>query len=254
MDERCCGNCKFALPGHDMPEGTFFCANHPDSLGEPRLVPSCACCCRFEVKPKPVDRPEVSQPPDGKTKLIPLTKGKVAMVDAADFERLSQFRWHAIKVGPNYYACRKDKGSSVLMHREIMQPPEGMVVDHMKFNSLNNKRENLRVCTQAENRYNTRPYGRKSPFKGVTPKGDKWEAKIKHRGKTEHLGTFDDPAQAARVRDRMAIKLFGEYAWLNFPEELRVVKVSGTIRLQIRPRGRLSKVRRRRLGRRTEGG
>jgi hypothetical protein len=216
-----------------MPEGTFFCANHPDALGEPKLVHCRQCCCgRFEAKPKPVDRPEVTQPADGKTKLIPLTKGKVALVDAADFERLRRFKWHAIKVGPNYYACRKENGRSILMHREIMQPPEGMVVDHAKYNSLNNKRENLRVCTQAQNRYNTRHYGRKCPYKGVTPRGDQWEGQIKHKGVTHRLGLYDNPAEAARARDRKAIELFGEYAWLNFPDELRIVYLSGTIRLR----------------------
>lgn len=246
MDERCCGVCKFALPAHDAPQGTFFCACHPQTPGEPRLVRRDAYCCRFEAKPKPVDRPEVVQPADGKTKLIPLTKGKVAMVDAADFESLCRFKWHAIKAGPNYYACRKDKCRSILMHREIMQPPEGMVVDHKKPPTLNNRRENLRVCTQAQNRYNTRHYGNKSEFKGVTPKGDKWEARIKHKGVTQHLGIYDDPAQAARVWDRKAVELYGEFAWLNFPDEIRgrIICLKGTIRLHACVWGKLTKVRR----------
>jgi len=248
MDEHCCGNCKFALAGHDLPEGTFVCVCHPEAEGEPKLMKSEGRCGRFEAKPKPVDRPEVVQPEDGKTKLIPLTKGKVAMVDPEDFERLNQFKWHAIKVGPNYYACSRKNGRTILMHREIMQPPAGMVVDHKKAPTLNNHRANLRVCTQAQNRYNTRPYGRRSPYKGVTPRGDKWEAKIKHRGVTQVLGIFDDPAQAARVRDRKAIQLCGEYAWLNFPNEFRFVDLKGTIHLRSCVRGYLS-VQRRTRGR-----
>jgi len=248
MDERCCANCKFALPAHDAPEGSFFCASHPATPGEPRLVRCDACCCRFEARPKPVDRPEVVQPEDGRIKLIPLTKGKVAMVDAADFEPLSRFKWHAIKVGPNYYACSRKNGRTILMHREIMQPPKGMVVDHKKPPTLNNCRENLRVCTQAQNRYNTRHYGEKSPYKGVTPRGDKWEAQIKHKGVTQRLGIYDDPAEAARVRDRKAVELFGEFAWLNFPDEVRgrIIRLQGTIRLHACAWGRLTKVRRRR--------
>jgi len=54
------------------------------------------------------------------------------------------------------------------------EAPEGMVVDHKKAPTLNNHRENLRICTQAQNRYNTRHYGHKSPYKGVFPEGDKW--------------------------------------------------------------------------------
>ncbi len=256
MSDRCCANCKFALPGHDLPEGTFICVCHPDCEGEPKLMKDCACCVRFEARPEPVDRPEVVQPADGKTKLIPLTKGKAALVDVGDFERLCTFKWHAIKVGPNYYACSRKNGRTILMHREIMQPPAGMVVDHRKPPTTNNRRSNLRVCTQAQNRYNTRPYGKKSPFKGVTPKGDKWEAKIKHRGVTEHLGIFDDPAEAARVRDRKAIELFGEYAWLNFPDEarVRIVSLSGSIHVRSAVWGRLATRRnpgRRRRRRRT---
>ncbi len=251
-------NCKFALPGHDLPEGTFICVCHPDCEGEPKLMKDCACCCRFEARPKPVDRPEVVQPADGKTKLIPLTKGKAALVDVGDFERLGRFKWHAIKVGPNYYACSRKNGKTILMHREIMQPPEGMVVDHRKAPTLNNRRSNLRVCTQAQNRYNTKHYGKKSPYKGVTPKGDKWEAKIKHRGVTHLSGSTTIRPRRPASRDRKAIKLFGEYAWLNFPDEVkvRIVSFSGRIHLRSCVWGRavIRKSRRaRRRGRRAEG-
>jgi len=242
MDERCCGNCKFALPGHDLPAGTFVCVSHPEAPGEPKLVPCQGCCRRFAAQPKPVDRPEVVQPEDGKTKLIPLTRGKVAMVDAADFEWLSRFKWHAVKAGSNYYACRKEGGKDILMHRQIMQPPEGMVVDHKEPPTLNNHRENLRVCTQAQNRYNTRHFGRQSEFKGVRPHGDKWEGRINHKGVKYRLGLYDDPAEAARARDRKAAELCGEYAWLNFPNEIkgRIIFLKGTIRLRSCLRGRLT--------------
>ena len=64
------------------------------------------------------------------------------------------------------------------------------------------------------------PRGKRSRFKGVYPDGDKWYAMIKHQGVTYYLGTFDDEVEAAKARDRKAYELEGEYAYLNFPDEI----------------------------------
>ena len=104
------------------------------------------------------------------------------------------------------------------MHRLLMAPPKGMLVDHIDGNGLNNRRANLRLCTRSQNRRNTRPQNASSAFLGVIRRGDKYLAKITHAGRTEHLGTFTDEEQAARTRDRRAKELFGEFAWLNFPD------------------------------------
>ena len=96
-----------------------------------------------------------------------------------------------------------------------------MEVDHKDLDGLNNRQDNLRNCTQEQNEYNKGPRGRKSRFKGVYPRGDKWYAMIKHKGIVYYLGTFDDEVEAAKARDRKAYELEGEYAYLNFPEEIR---------------------------------
>ena len=75
----------------------------------------------------------------------------------------------------------------------------------------------MRNCTPQQNEHNKPPRGR-SPYKGVYPQGDKWQAAIKHNGRTHYLGTFTDPIQAAHARDQEAKKLQGPYAYLNFPE------------------------------------
>jgi len=107
----------------------------------------------------------------------------------------------------------------MLMHRMIMQPPEGMVVDHINGNGLDNRRCNLRICTQEQNARNNAPKGNgASRFKGVFPCGKKWGAKVTHRKKTHRLGVFADEVEAAKARDRLALKLHGEFARLNFPE------------------------------------
>ena len=241
MCDRTCANCAYVCGVRKGPKGMLVCANCPEAPGDLTRVQGDGCCPRFRAKPEPVVRLEPPAPPDERTKLIPLTKGKFAMVDAADFEWLNQFKWHAIKVADNYYACRKEGGKSILMHRQIMNPPKGMVVDHKNHTTLDNHRCNLRVCTQAQNLYNTRSHSR-SGYKGVSPKGDKWEAKIKHRGQWYHLGLFDDPVEAARARDRMAVKLFGEYAWLNLPEEVHdpVTELAGAARGRSRATARRS--------------
>ena len=92
--------------------------------------------CR-NYRPKPV------LPQGDGVRLIPLGDGFYAYVDAADYEWLSRYTWHL----HNGYAARREKGRRIFMHREIMQPPKGMVVDHIDGNRINNCRFNLRVCT-----------------------------------------------------------------------------------------------------------
>ena len=108
------------------------------------------------------------------------------------------------------------------MHREIMQPPKGMIVDHKSRNKLDNTRENLRNATHAENMRNkSKQHGVSSRFLGVSycKKSRKWCACIWVEGRNLSLGFFTDEVEAARAYDRAAVEHFGEFARLNFPEE-----------------------------------
>jgi len=105
------------------------------------------------------------------------------------------------------------------MHRLIMRPRRGYVVDHIDGNGLNNRRCNLRVCTRRQNQANRGPCGGSSQFVGVSRERDKWRAEIHYRGKHIYIGIFTDEAEAAKARDRKAYELHGEYAYLNFPED-----------------------------------
>jgi len=157
-------------------------------------------------------------------KTIPLTQGKFALVDEADFEWLSQWTWHAHSRG---YAARNSglregKRRKILMHREIVKPAEGLHTDHINGDRLDNRRVNLRVCTQAENNCNRlKRADNTSGFKGVYRHSDRnkprpWVAKIHGNRRYVHVGCYATPEEAARAYDEAALKLHGEFAQLNF--------------------------------------
>jgi hypothetical protein len=159
--------------------------------------------------------------------LIPLTQGKFAIVDAEDYDRLSKYKWCAAKDGETFYAQRGSNGTTILMHREIMHAPKGMICDHIDHNGLYNRKSNLRLCTNAQNQYNKRPKKDcASRYKGVILRRDckRWRAQIGYNRKRIHLGDFDDQMEAAMAYDDKAVELFGEFAWLNFPDMIEFRK------------------------------
>lgn len=156
-------------------------------------------------------------------KEIPLTKGKVAIVDDTDYEQLMQYKWQASCYRGTWYARRGglaalgQRGMTFSMHREIMRPPAELEVDHKDGNGLNNTRGNLRICTPQENRFNQRKHKGMSRFKGVVFNGGKWMARINVNRKTIYIGKYNTEEAAARAYDEAARKHFGEFARVNFP-------------------------------------
>lgn len=154
-------------------------------------------------------------------KKIPLTKGRFTVVDDDVFAILNQYTWQCSFHG---YATRLDYETQkhIKMHRQIMNPPSGMMVDHINGDKLDNRRSNLRVCTAAENSRNQRVHSNNtSGFKGVHWDGShkKWRALIKFEGKKFYAGRFSDVIDAARAYDAKARELFGQFARLNFPDQ-----------------------------------
>ena len=204
--------------------GLLICANCTEAPGELRDVPATGLCRNFRRRRGPVVRRTPPEPPNDAIRYIPLTRGKYAIVDAADYAWLSQYKWFANgNERTGFYAARwLPNHKMLLMHRAIMDPPEGMIVDHINRNSLNDRRRNLRICTRKQNVRNGGPSRRSSSrFKGVSfcRKSGKWIASISYNGKSMYLGSFDDEIEAARAYDRKARELFGEFAYLNFPDD-----------------------------------
>lgn len=150
---------------------------------------------------------------------VPLSQDLFATVDVADYKEIRKHKWSVTWRGNKAYAQAQINGRHVLMHRFLMRPRKGYVVDHIDGNGLNNCRGNLRVVTHPQNDANRRPRGGSSRFVGVTRRGNRWGAQIAHRGRHYSLGSYATEIEAAKARDRKAVELHGVCAYLNFPED-----------------------------------
>jgi hypothetical protein len=156
---------------------------------------------------------------------IPLTQGYYAVVDAADYARVSSLKWHAQiawRKGFIKHICARASASKttgrsgVLLHRFILGLSDPSVeVDHRDGDALNNRRANLRQATRQQNNTNRGKWASKAGFKGVHKKGNKWYAAIWRDGRSVRLGNFTDPNKAAIAYNRAAREAFGEFAKLN---------------------------------------
>jgi hypothetical protein len=164
-------------------------------------------------------------------KEIPLTQGQVALVDDADYEELSKYKWQAIRDrhSQGFYAARfdtvgkpingKKQRKMIQMHRAIMGAVLGEKVDHIHHNTLDNRRPELRKCTNAENQQNSQKrHGCISQFKGVTwHKGHRsWYVEVQKGSYRYRRGGFPSERDAALAYDAKARELFGEFALTNF--------------------------------------
>jgi hypothetical protein len=162
------------------------------------------------------------------TKHINLTKGFSALVDDEDYEWLSRYNWFAVSLTKRVYAARartddeKRMGAPqlIFMHREIHPVPTGYETDHKNNDSLDNRRENLRTATIAQNRQNSKKRSdNTSGYKGViwSVQAKKWLARISADNKRKYIGIYSSPDEAARAYDAKARELHGEFARTNFP-------------------------------------
>jgi len=150
-------------------------------------------------------------------RIILLTRGYEAVVDDDDYDYLSAYRWHALTDGRYTKVYAAFGNEEILMHRVILSAPEGMGVDHVDGDGLNNRKGNLRLATKSQNAAWSGIYSNNtSGYRGVTKYRDKWMGQIIVRGKKRYLGLFERPENAALAYDVVAELEFGEFAFQNF--------------------------------------
>jgi hypothetical protein len=171
---------------------------------------------------------------------------KYALVSQCDYAMLKKHQWYAIIAWDDYRAARwvavEKRPVPIYMHRQIMtnnssdtrsSVNNGLVIDHINHNPLDNRRKNLRWATRRQNAMNSRkPKGCSSDYRGVhyNKLKCKWLARITVNGKRISLGSYQDEAQAAHAYDKAAKIYFKDFANLNFPKK----KIKGLREIIIR--------------------
>ncbi len=152
-------------------------------------------------------------------KEIPLTQGKVALVDDEDFEKVNQLKWCLKKGDTQEYAhtslCVNKKRTSLLMHRMILGVSgRNNYIDHKNRNGLDNQKSNLRICCPSDNSSNKKSAkGSSSKYLGVSWNSNcqKWRVRICKKGKFYSIGLFDSEIEAALAYNEAAKVIHGEF-------------------------------------------
>lgn len=154
---------------------------------------------------------------------IPLSQGKIALIDDEDFKLVAKYTWCANFDRKNWYAVNAKY--RLRMHRIIMKAKPGQIIDHKDLNTLNNQKHNLRLCTHSQNNSNRKAKKNgSSKYLGVCVAYQKTEGRIYkyyragivHNHKKHFLGLFKDEVKAAEAYNAAAIRLHGkEYSNLN---------------------------------------
>ena len=147
---------------------------------------------------------------------LKISKGLSTKIDRHIYKNLketNQLKWNAQKAGNKFYASKNIGNKKIYLHRLIKSCPDGFCIDHINGDSLDNRIENLRICSFRENSRNVI----KKEFKGVTKtKNKKFQAQIEVNGVHVVLGVFCKASEAARMYDLAAALVFKEYASFNF--------------------------------------
>lgn len=155
---------------------------------------------------------------------VGLTKGYVTMVSPEDKEVLASCSWYAEINRRTVYARSDASKTHRLLHRAILSPSRGEMVDHKDGNGVDNRRGNIRPASTAQNSINRKVTKRsRSGYIGVFETPSSWAAQINKESGCWHLGNFDTPEEAAIARDIGAIQAYGDFATLNFPVLRRLI-------------------------------
>lgn len=150
--------------------------------------------------------------------IIYTTKGEEILIDTEDIEKIRDITWFLSKSYKNVYVRGWDKESRklVYLHRYLLGVNNKLQVDHEDRNTCNNRKKNLRLATNTQNRCNI-PVRKDSAsgYKGVNynKKSGKYRALITVNHKTKHLGMFGTAEEAAQAFKEAALFYYGEFAY-----------------------------------------
>jgi hypothetical protein len=141
---------------------------------------------------------------------IELTRGLYSIVDSSSLEVLSGISWYAQRGGHRKFYASRHVLTKNRMHHVLLNVPDGMVVDHINGDSLDNRLCNLRLCTQADNMRNLRR--KMLPISGIrgvywSKRQQKYQSSIKIAGKPVHLGTNSDPYVLSAIYEAKRIEV-----------------------------------------------
>jgi hypothetical protein len=224
-----CENCEYSKPAKGLGVVVLTC-DQKDR--ENRLIVEAGDRCDKFMRARELVPPDLAAALAEGAKLIPLTQDKFTIVDAEDYDQLSKHKWHVSKNRRTEYAARGSGPKNIKMHRLLLNAPPHLLGDQRDRNGLNNRKANLRLCTNKENTRNARPNLKgSSRFKGVSwhKKTKKYNATIQKNGKRYSLGCYHDEIEAAVVYDIKAMELFGQFAYFNFPKLMQRYKLVNSI-------------------------
>lgn len=154
-------------------------------------------------------------------KKIKCSANSFALVSDNDYEKVSGFKWYLHKTKNAVYARgRINERKLIYMHRFITEANKNEIIDHINGNGLDNRIDNLRICTKSQNNWNRKITGKNtSGYKGVSfsPNGrkKKWAAKISFNNKHKTVGYFNTKEEAAIAWNSAAKKYHGKFAYQN---------------------------------------
>ena len=151
--------------------------------------------------------------------IVPLTQGFEAIIDASDVSLVGQYNWQVYSTNAKTkYASRgawvDGKATTQKMHRLIMGDADGLLIDHINRNGLDNRRSNLRFCTAAQNAWNvSERTTNTSGFRGVDyhKLSQKWQARTSKNGQREYIGCYDTMEEAMSAYRQAVMVLHGEF-------------------------------------------